>query len=298
MIRNNKQTTWRLLALVVLLLVAYSGQASQAQDRLSATATVFADRLTINFLFLGSVEVAGRQRPWTEALVAPFRLAAEQWLGVVRGIQNKEHHTLSIYVEAQAFEDDLVTHELFYDTLEAFEGRFFPTEGSLLINTFAYSPEFAQEFTSAEERDFFIKVSILHQMGHLLGIGSLWNLSLINGEVVPDDEQPNLRNWVEWDDETNGPVYREEAGVFQYNQVFDTEFDLLPIGNDFQHLYDFVNRDYPARFNQDGQLLPPMTDELMADGYVLSAITAGLLEDLGWDVDAEFVDDYMPAQAN
>ncbi len=133
------------------------------------------------------------------------------------------------------------------------------------------------------EKDGRLYGVILHEMGHVLGIGTLWTTQGLISTSGPD-----------------GPVYNGTAAVEQYNEIFNTNFSSVPIedggggGTALAHPEEGDN----AR-TIGGDPAPGLDNEVMT-GYAeaadvpmpLSKISIGFLEDLGYAVDYSEADAY------
>ena len=68
----------------------------------------------------------------------------------------------------------------------------------------------------------------------------------------------------------------------------------LPISDDGGHLYDYVLQEDKKRTLDNGKIIPPMTEEVMANGTKLGVITVAILDDIGYIVDYSKVTSYAP----
>ncbi|MBI4664408.1 MAG: flagellin [Verrucomicrobia bacterium] len=122
---------------------------------------------------------------------------------------------------------------------------------------------------------------ILHEMGHVLGIGSLWDTQ---GLVVTT---------------ADGPQYQGQAGVDEYNAIFGTTFSTLPAEDDGGVGTAEVHPEESSNRTISGDAAPGLDNELMT-GFAesagtpmpLSRISIGFLDDLGYTVDYAEADAY------
>lgn len=127
---------------------------------------------------------------------------------------------------------------------------------------------------------------ILHEMGHVLGIGTLWSAQGLTSTSGAD-----------------GPVYNGTQAVAKYNEIFGTNFTSIPIedsgggGTALLHPEEGDN----AR-TIGGVTAPPLDNEVMtgfAEGVgvdtPLSTISIGFLDDLGYSVEYKEADPFSGA---
>ncbi|MCA9245531.1 MAG: choice-of-anchor L domain-containing protein [Planctomycetales bacterium] len=113
---------------------------------------------------------------------------------------------------------------------------------------------------------------ILHEMGHVLGIGTLWQtFGLITGAGGPD------------------PQYIGTGAVTEYNSIFGITSTSVPVEN------------FGGPGTRDGHWRESVFDNELMTGFLnsgranpLSRITAGALSDMGYTVDLNAADVYTP----
>ncbi|MEM8864420.1 MAG: S8 family serine peptidase [Planctomycetota bacterium] len=141
------------------------------------------------------------------------------------------------------------------------DGTFLPAAGLM---------EFDIEDLAALEASGELFDVILHEMGHVLGIGTIWEQrALIGGSGTPN------------------PVFLGQEAIAQYNAVFGTNATGVPIEPDVEAHWD------EAVFGNE--LMTPFID---GPGLPISSITVGMLQDLGYSVDlsaADFFDPFAPS---
>lgn len=215
----------------------------------------FCNRLTLH---------NGEQVVWTSNYISPYEVAAERWLQVLTAVDGVEHHSLDInvYVVPLADANGMAGPESEIDV----NWRLIPTQGSVFIGSHTYEPEF-------DNIEF--RANILHEMGHVFGVGAY------SMDYTRHDKQ-------------FGKVFlvRDSQAVKQFNQQYSVNYSELPISDDGGHLYDSKWAEDKPRYNQNGQPVPDMTEELMANGAKIGPVTLGLLDDLGYQVDYSKGDRY------
>jgi hypothetical protein len=112
----------------------------------------------------------------------------------------------------------------------------------------------------------------LHEMGHILGIGTLWYVKgVISGMG------------------SNNPVFTGARAVAEYNSLFDLDVDVVPLENQ------------GGGGTADSHWRESVFDNELMTGWLdggganpLSRITAASLADIGYEVNIAAADDYAP----
>jgi hypothetical protein len=176
--------------------------------------------------------------------------------------------------------------------------------------------------------------TLLHEIGHVLGIGPLWNWPLESDSAPSNiaDSRKLMFNgdtgelidiWSPDRYNITNPVYKGEKGVAGYNHYFFTDWDEDTswldddsVGTPTTPVDCFPIEDsggagtaqsHPEEEDEDtprycqGILTPGLEEEIMT-GYIdpyqhmpISRITIGMLEDLGWSVNYDAADYWNPA---
>lgn len=250
--------------------------------------------LTIRLNFRGGIQLMdGSIVEWTAARRRPYVRAALRWLQVLRGVDGVDEHKLTIDFVGLPVNFCNGFAEIVYEDLREVGDNWIPASGFICINSIFYERG-TLELDEWREELFH---NALHEMGHILGVGSLWNLAKWDGEMEPfhpleledpdyADEEPEeiLREWVTHSDGFDGLVYRGPKAVAAFQRVHETDLSFVPISADGGHLYGLFDGEF-ERQTDDGDEIPATDSELMAHRHVLSEITIGFLDDLGWEVD-------------
>ena len=64
------------------------------------------------------------------------------------------------------------------------------------------------------------------------------------------------------------------------------------MSDDEGHLYDNIDLGDKTRYYPNKKKLPAMTEEVMANGYLIGKVTLGLLDDIGYKVNYSKADTY------
>ena len=101
-------------------------------------------------------------------------------------------------------------------------------------------------------------------MGHVFGIGSY------------------SADYTYYDAHQGGNVFsaNNSESVKRYNLLYKMALTELPISDDGGHLYDYQWQGDKKRTIDDSIVIPPMTQEVMSNGYILGVITVALLDDM------------------
>ena len=232
------------------------------------TAEVSNGRLTFQLQFMDQLNLPdGTSQPWSDAYQAPYIASAERWLQVLVGIEGRDSHTIAIQITVDRFTGG---NGAAGPTTEQQIGNYtLATGGELIIGNHTYEAGFDQTEFHA---------NILHELGHIIGIGSF------------------TEAFTRQDSASNGPIFQSDLsnnGAEQYNALYGANVDFVPISDDMGHLYDNVLQEDRTR-TLNGTPLPPLTQEVMANGTLLGPVTLGVLDDIGYDVDYNQADRYQP----
>ena len=272
MTKNLKPNTSLMIIFIACLSVALAAcQIFQPSfgTEITNRATVSNGRLTLELEFMDRVQLAsGETKEWDVTYQKPFIEAAEQWLRAIDGVDGKENHTIVIQITVGSLSR---ANGMAGPSADELIGDFtIPTRGELIIGNHTYVPGFDQvEFHA----------NILHEIGHIIGIGSY------------------TEAYTTRDNETQGNVFRgakSNHGARNYNEIYGTSVDFVPMSDDGGHLYDYVLQEDKERQLENGSLLPPMTKEFMANGHVFGAVTLGVLDDIGYEIDYSAAERYTP----
>lgn len=126
---------------------------------------------------------------------------------------------------------------------------------------------------------------ILHEMGHVLGIGSRWSAEGLTSTGA------------------DGPVYTGQNAVDEYNEIFGTSFAALPVEDSGGAGTALVHPEEGDVARTIGGVNAPGLDNEVMTGSVegagtpmpLSTISIGFLDDLGYEVDYGEADSYSGA---
>ena len=203
-------------------------------------------------------------------------------------LQNQDASSNSIIIDCT---DISQLYSIIYDSL----GTKIPIENKLVMNT-KYTEQLASWARSDGNNSYYY--TVLHELGHSLGIGSLW---FLNG---------TKSTYVDADDGVTKHVYTAENAVREYRfYTFDTDTKLLtgiPIEDDGGHGTASVHPEEGDEGhislnnrNINGVFHPGLGNELMTgfiewgtDPLPLSRITAAFVHDVGFEVDYNKCDHY------
>lgn len=234
--------------------------------------------LDINLTFSGKVNSTTTSRDFTDADKALFFQAVEIWRKAIRGVSGlMEAHSLDITVSVPStLPGDGAASVA--DTITVGE-NILPVSGELQINGAKYDADYLDPANYTAVNKMEDLANIVHEIGHILGIGALWS-----------EED---RNFITNSAALGGNIYQQPKGLAQYQRVFSTTINYVPIAANAAHYYDYILSDDTQRTPTDGSTAPPpLTYELMANSRFLSRVTLGMLEDIGWTVDYTMADIY------
>lgn len=200
-----------------------------------------------------------------------FQQAAERWSQVITG------DLPSIDVDGEVVDDVLIEAQgTFIDGPEGVLGQAGPTQlrpGSFLPAKGIM--EFDTGDLIRQEQDGSLIDTIIHEMGHVLGIGTIWSMKDFLVGCSGNTNSPN-------------PVYLGENAQREFSRLID-EQNPQPV--------PVANRGGPGtrcgHWREDVFGNELMTGFLNAGVNPLSRLTIASLEDLGYEVDYEAADDYQ-----
>lgn len=200
----------------------------------------------------------------TPSQQAIFALAEQRWEEIITGD----------LPDVGAIDDVLITASgVFIDGAGGILGQAGPTALRMDGSYLPYSGimQFDSADLAAMESSGELLDVILHEMGHVLGIGTIWELKgLLNGAG------------------TANPVFTGSQAVAQYNSIFGTSGTSVPV--------EFLGGPGTA----DSHWRESVFNNELMTGYInsgvnpLSAITIAQMADLGYQVDMSKADSYTP----
>lgn len=299
--RSGFGSTTRVIVGAVWLILVGCAVPTRAEDMSVATRSNGAITLELGFVHPIDTGIRRERRDWTDADMAPVLAGADRWLSILTGVEGHDReHVVQVTVRANRGSD--ANGAAGIDLLEQVRpGVYLPRHAELVIN----GDMLSASWTDFAERD----LTILHEFGHVFGIGTAFHVFeedgffFSGGYPIPQGgPYRTVRDWLtpapEGSSGRTGYAYRQPMGVAAYNRVYGTDLDFLPIDPDGGHLFTIG---YDATTDQidrtpwqlaNGTVITPMEGELMGHGSVLSEITLGILQDMGWTVDVSQADPF------
>lgn len=256
-----------------------------AQGLVSNTAT--GGTITIQVNFRDVIRLPdGSTRAWSVEEQRPYIASSERWFEVLKHAGTIDNYMLEMNVLVDTFTlgNGAASPQLKY--MVSNEGNVFPSQGEFIVNNCLYveveSPA-CTEVLTGDERLTEFNANIRHEMGHIFGIGSLWNLDSTEnpGEYLGADiGDGTFRNWVNDSSEHQGLIYQQPGGVRAYNAFTASEFGFAPVSDG--HLYSDAQNEPAGTREYRGAVLPSLDTELMAHLNLFTPVLFGFLQDLGW----------------
>ena len=165
-----------------------------------------------------------------------------------------------------------------------------------------YYSDYGWIWVDSKYKSDFRQHILVHEIGHALGIGSLWGF---------------IPNVIEYNIENNLYLYKYEnsKAINEYKRYFGDHLEFIPLENNGIpgqiHVHPEEGEEIGVSSNNiyiNGVLYPGLDKELMTgwlddeDSHTfipsLSRITLGFLEDIGFDVNYDNADEYIASQQN
>ncbi len=265
------------------------------------------NNLQLELQFLDGIEVYDKTLVWNAERRAPVVRATERWLKIICGALGIAGHELRIRISALDTQALALGRPVDFTLTKE---HIFPTLGDVIIDKLFYCParqaKFAEEHKIGTKSvaDYFKRVlpsTILHELGHVFGIGSLWNLHRSGQDYYfpgEDEYSPALwRHWAARNASGWSYIKPHSQALKYYNEMVDDQAESIPLHNGY-HLFNSLDLALDQRSSTTSihhtLPTPPLLDEeLMGNGTLISKITVGFLDDLGWDVDYDAADNLI-----
>ena len=201
-----------------------------------------------------------------------------RWDEVVRPSKRCKAYRIALHVSTQPLEKNVLASTLVTKFLYLGEhtfGNTFPMVGAIVLNT-----TYLYGYLKEEQ----LYAVLLHEVGHVLGIGTIWDL-------------PKSPLTLYYEDNKEKYYYTGESALREYKSYYPTsELVGIPLeddggdGTQDSHPEEDMNRKIGDKPH------PGLQDELMT-GWIhslvsLSRITLGFLEDIGYIVDYSKADPF------
>jgi len=212
-----------------------------------------------------NIEVVFNDHSLTASQQAVFTTAAQRWGEIIVGdLPDVEVAGFGLVddllIYASAPNIDGVGGILGQAAPSSFRDSWLPSSGFMEFD--------AQDLTSMESEGVLLDL-ILHEMGHVIGIGTIWNLKGLVQDAGSDD-----------------PRFTGQAATQAYNEIFGNTESSVPV----------ANTGGPG--TADSHWREEVFDNELMTGYLdmgsnlLSRVTVGSLVDLGYTVNFEAADNY------
>lgn len=244
--------------------------------------------ISLQLNFLGDIVLPdGTRRAWTPEERQPYVAGANRWLEVLSRAGNVDNYALEIKILVDNLTDANGVASPFFTRMVVDGTNVFPSQGMFVVNNCLYvevSSDTCPNALSGQDRIAEFDANVRHEIGHILGIGSLWNLDASDNPLnyFPTLEGTgDFRNWVGTSEVHQGLIYRQPHGVEAYNQFTASRFDFAPVS--LGHLYsDDQNSSEGSARRFNGTLITSLDTELMANDNNYTPVLFGFLQDLGW----------------
>lgn len=213
-----------------------------------------------------------------EAIVPILERALARWDEVVSPSKRCKAYRIALHVSTQPLGENVLASTLVTKFLYLGEhtfGNTFPMVGSIVVNS---------SFLYGKMKEEHLYAVLLHEVGHVLGIGTVWILPRSPLTLYQEDNKDKY-------------YYTGSSALREYKSYYPTS-DLIgiPIEDDGGEGTQDAHPEEDNNRTINGTSHPGLNDELMTGWLsslvVLSRITLGFLEDIGYIVDYSKADPY------
>lgn len=222
-----------------------------------------------------------------------LHMATSRWEQIITSKTSLNENDLHIQV---TFDSSLpsnilgqagVTHYKYH------QGHQIPYRGIMILSTKNWESQKLGKKTNGLTNAYY---TVLHEIGHILGIGTMWSQNkLLNssGQYVGANALREYRKITKDPDVPCVPIEDDGGGgTAGYHVEEGTE---PGVSKNDRHVYhDGVRHALPGL---DRELMTGWA-EVDAEPEPLSALTVGMLEDIGYDVNYAYCDDFDPLSIN
>lgn len=221
------------------------------------------------------------------------KMAAERWEQIIVGKTSTSEYDVTMQITFDSNLADNILGQAGVLQYAHVGGKYIPTRGLMILSTKNWEQQKAAKKMDGLSNAYY---TVLHEMGHILGIGTMWHVN----KLLNSDGQ-----------------YIGPAALREYRRVCGNDnIPFLPIEDDGgggtagyhpeEGLEPNVSLDDRVGY-KDGQKhsLPGLDKELMtgwaevdAEIEPLSAISVGMLEDIGYEVNYAYADGFEMYDVN
>lgn len=216
-----------------------------------------------------------------EAIIPILERVLARWDEVVRPCKRCKAYRIALHVSTQELEKNVLASTLVTKFLYLGEhtfGNTFPMVGGIILNALYL-------YGSLKEEQLY--AVLLHEVGHVLGIGTVWDLPRSPLTLYKEDNRDKY-------------YYTGTAALREYKSYYpDTEWVGIPLEDDGGEGTQDAHPEEDMDRVIHGKKYPGLQDELMT-GWIksmisLSRVTLGFLEDIGYEVDYSKADPFLPS---
>ena len=214
-------------------------------------------------------------------------MAAKRWEQIITGKTSTNEYDITMQITFDSNLADNILGQAGVMQYSHVAGKYIPTRGLMILSTKNWEQQKAAKKRDGLTNGYY---TVLHEMGHILGIGTMWN---VNGLLNNDGQ------------------YIGSAGLREYRKVCrNDKIPFLPIEDDGgngtagyhteEGLEPNVSLDDRVGYvDGHNHSLPGLDKELMtgwaeidAEIEPLSSISVGMLEDIGYEVSYAYADGF------
>ena len=296
-----------IIIIIIILIGAGIGAALALTKKKEEPRTTTANSKYFTLNFTDSSEISGTIYTWSDNMKDTIELAATKWNDVVTSIPgNDPERKIVINLTFQDFPGNTLA-ATFSPSTEQLNGLTYSVSGKISFDIDFYDTKWNVQSINTNSDLYRVFV---HELGHLVGIGSLWAvnglLTTIGSDILYTGV--NAKNIYNYYDANDDPLFIDNVDTHYTNSTFPGVSNCLGIpvedngGSGTAGVHPEEGDEISFSTNDrtiNGVFYPGLGDELMTGiaesvgtSMPFSAISLGFLKDLGYGVNYSNAEPY------
>jgi hypothetical protein len=214
-------------------------------------------------------------------------MAAARWEGIIKQKTTSNEYDLSINIRFDSSLSSNILGQAGVSGYKRVNGQYIPSDGIMILSTNNWNN---QKLTLKSNGVSHAYYTVLHEMGHILGIGTMWSNNVLldtDGNYIGVNALREYRSIV---GDNTIPFIPVENDGGSGTAGYHPEEGMEP-GVSFDNRVAYVDDKPHALPGLDRELMTGWA-EIDAEPEPLSVISVGMLQDIGYVVDYSLADDY------